>query len=446
MMSLFNKPALLEEKPSDLDSLGYEDEITHVKMRVDRLVKKKKHSIIGYFGPFGVGKSSILREVKKRTPDYKWITFEMWRYSNRTELWDAFVIKLASELTRGKDEFDIADEVEGTTLNRFEWPLVFVWVICVWLGLTILSGLTWFSFKDGVGVGGQFWEAYFKYAAPTIIPILILVGLGKFLQLSFITNKRPLRRVFELESLLFGKVKNMKKPLIVVVEDADRSSDDGAIFLETLNYFLGRLTTKSRPFIVIAPQSAQVFERHDNTSYKGLETALKIYDEKIYFNSSLSDSAIAKFYDDIEVDPAWKGQLTQATQAIVSAHRRLITIRLLKHALREVMQFSEMNSDINPVIALAIILSRYVEVDRVGTNQLAIRTLDSHEPYGSGGARAFFIAIALGIGKYEEANQTQEFKLDFTASGSPEFEVELRGNGSKQSNMKISGIYGYLII
>jgi hypothetical protein len=444
---LFSNLDYLEEKPSDVDALGYKDEVTHVKMRIDRLVKKNKHSIVAYLGPFGVGKSTVLRGVQKQTKNYNWVTFEMWRYSNRNELWDAFVIKLAAELTTGKDESEIADEVEGTSLNRLEWPLVLVWVACVWFGLTALSIIAWLSFKDGIGVGGQFWEAYLKYAAPTILPILILVGLGKFLQLSFITNKRPLRRVFELESMLFNKMKKMKKPLVVVVEDVDRSSEDGAIFLETLNHFLRSLKSNSTPFIVMAPQSTRAFNKFDDHSYKGLETTLKIYDEKIYFNSLVSDESLVKFYSDLGVDPVWKDQLTQATQAIISAHRKFITIRLLKHALREVVQFTEMNPDINPVIALAIILSRYVEVpDGVNNLQPALSTLDSHQEFGSGGAKAFFIAIALGIGKYEQANQAQMFVLNFTSSGEPTSDLVTHPNASKQFTINIGSIYGFLVI
>ena len=444
---LFSKLDFLEEKPSDIDALGYENEITHVKMRIDRLVKNSKHSIVAYLGSFGVGKSTILREVQKKTKEYKWVTFEMWRYSNRNELWDAFVIKLVSELTAGRDENDIADEVEGSYLDRLEWSKVLIWTGYIWLSSTILSAIAWFVFKDGVGIIGRFWEAYFKYAAPTILPLLILAGLGKFLQLSSITNKRPLRRVFELETMLFNKVLKMGKPLIVVVEDVDRSSEDGAIFLETLNNFLGKITPKSKPFVVIAPQSTQAFDRYESNSYKGLETALKIYDEKIYFNSSMSDESITRLYDNLGVDPAWKSQITQATQAIISAHRSAFSIRLLKHALRDVIQFSEMNSNINPVVALAIILSRYVEVPNItGKLQLAIRSLDSHQEHGSEGARAFFIAIALGIGRYEEANQAKTFVLNFTSSGEPETDLFTHPVGSKRFTMNIAGIYGLLII
>jgi len=446
-MALFNKPESLEEQPSKADALGYLDEITHVKMRIDRLVAKKKHSIVAYLGPFGVGKSTVLSEVHKQSEDYQWITFEMWRYANRNELWDAFVIRIVSQLKRNKDESDIADEIEGSVLSRFEWPFILIWVGFIWLGLTVLSYIAWNSFKDGIGLSGQFLEAYLKYAVPTILPILILGGLGWFLQLSFITSKRPLKRVFELESLLFNNVKRMKKPLIVVVEDVDRSSEDGAVFLETLDYFLRRITPEMKAFVVIAPQSAQGFNKTDANSYKGLETALKIYDEKIYFNSALTDESITKFYSDLEVDPEWKNQMIQATQAIVSAHRKTYTIRLLKHALREVVQFLEMNPDVNPVVALTIILSRYVEVSAgVGDVQLALRTLDSHQEYGSERARVFFLALALGVGKYEEANQATTYVLNFTTSNEPETVLFTHPNESKRFTLNIAGIYGLLVI
>lgn len=247
--------------------------------------------------------------------------------------------------------------------------------------------------------------------------------------------------------MLYKKVKRMKKPLAVVVEDVDRSSEDGAIFLETLNHFLGKLSANATPFIVIAPQSALAFNKYDDHPYKGLETALKIYDEKIYFNSSVSDESITKFYNDLDVDPNWKEQLIQATQAIISAHRRSITIRLLKHALREVVQFTEMNNNTNPVVALTIVLARYVEVNAgVRGNQLALRTLDSQREHDSGGARAFFLAIALGIDKFEEADQAQTYVLNFSAAGEPETELYQHPNGSKRFTIDIGGVYGSLII
>lgn len=448
MANLVSKPQFLEERPSDVEALGYQDEITHVKQRIDRLVGHKKHAIVAYLGPFGVGKSTVLKDVKKQSSAYKWVTFEMWRYSNRNELWDAFVIKLASELTRGKDEFDIADQVEGSALNRREWAFLGIWIFFVWVGLTIFAMIFWFAFKDGVGVGGQFWEAYLKYAAPTIFPALILVGLGRFLQLSFITNKRPLRRVFELESLLANRVKSLDKPLVVIVEDADRSSDDGAIFLETLNHFLGRLPSKTKAFVVVAPQSALSFERQEE-SYKGLETALKVYDEKIYFNSAINDESIDKFYQELVPSAEWAEKLIEATKVIIRPHRRYITIRLLKHALREVVQFVEMNPNANPVVCLSIILARYVEVnDNIGRKQLALKTIENGREHDSEAAKAFFVAIAIAIDKESEAQGAQRFVVRFSSDADACNKTVLKEhpNNTKLITITISDIHHMLII
>lgn len=449
MIELFAHISELEEKPLK-DTLGYAGEIDHVKSRLDRLVKKGRHSIVAYLGPFGVGKSTILREVKKQTNTYRWIHFEMWRYSNRNELWDAFVIKLASELTKGKDEFEIADQVEGSELSRKEWFLLGLWVVVIGFTFSVLSLITWLAFKDALNIGAQFGEAYFKYAIPTIFPVLVLIGLGRFLQLNFITSKRPLRRVFELENLLMVNIKKLKTPLIVVVEDADRAGSDGAVFLETLNYFLGRLSEKAKPFIVIAPQSARVFERLNNQSYEGIETALKIYDEKIYFNSAMYDESIARFYEELGTDPVWKKKLITATQGIVGSSRNILTVRLLKHALREMVQFVEMNPNTNPVIALSIILSRYVEIsDGTGNNmQLAIRTLDGGRQFGSREARQFFEAIAYGISleKGAEARSVESFVLDFDSTSQPSALRSLHKNGTSTMRISVAGIYKYLII
>jgi len=248
--------------------------------------------------------------------------------------------------------------------------------------------------------------------------------------------------------LLANKVEDLNTPLVVIVEDADRSADDGTIFLETLNHFLGRLSSDTKAFVVVAPQSALSFERQEE-SYKGLETALKVYDEKIYFNSTISDQSIDNFYQELEINADWAESLIQATKIILRSHRRYITIRLLKHALREVIQFTEMNPTANPVICLSIILARYVEViDNMDRKQLAIRAIESGREHGSEGARAFFVAIAKGINKEDEAQQAQRFVINFSEDEKSLGEIVLKeySNNTKVVTMTISSIHQKLII
>lgn len=446
-MALFKNLNLLDEKPSDFDSLEYAKEKEYVKKRIEHLVNKNKKSIIAYLGPFGVGKSTILREVEKDTPKYKWVTFEMWRYANRNELWDGFVIKIASEMSSLKSEFEIANKVDGKTLSVKEVALLVLWLFII-LFISILAFYKpWLDFRSGDTIIHQYFKAYAKYALPSIITIMIVVGLGRLFELEFISNKRPLRRGFELEQLLLNNVYRMKKPLIVVVEDADRTTPDGPVFLETLNHFLNnKLSDKSQAFIVIAPQTNASFDRVDNSTNEGFERSLKIYDEKIYFNSAMSDKSIENFYNKIEVDKKYRAKITKATQIIISNYRKLITIRLLKHSLREVNQFIEMNPEANPVVVLAIILSRYVSVqDLGGRQQLGIRTVTGQQEHGSEFARSFFLAIAVGIDSYEKATTAKNFVLNFSSDNIEEAETFQHPSGSIRCTMTVSNIYELLI-
>jgi len=438
---LFGNPELLEEKPSDLDALQYKNETKYVKARIDRLVDQGKHSIVAYLGPFGVGKSTLLKEVRKVSTEYEWLEFDMWRYSNRNELWDAFVISAVAKFTRGKSEFDIADEVEGVSLTRRESAAVLMWVLIIGLALTGLSYWWWQQYRGS----GQFFEAYLKYAAPVIAPILLLVGLGGFLQLSFITNKRSLKRVFELEYKLFSTLKRMKKPLVIVVEDADRTGDDGRVFLETLNNFMSlKSISNFKPIVVIAPQSARAFELVRDVTTRGIESSLKIYDEKIYFNSELAAGAINEFYRVLNIREDYREKLIEASQLIIQSHKKAITIRLLKHALREVRQFIDMNPSLNPVIAISIILSRYVEVsDGVSSIVPAVQLLEKGSEYGSQQAKAFFQAIALAIDDSSQEENVKRFTLELTNGES--VTLFKHQNGNIRQDIKISSVYSSLM-
>lgn len=446
---LFKNSSILEEKPNDFDSLEYKHEIENVRDRIERLVGKGRHSIVAYLGPYGAGKSTVLKTLAK-TSDYTWITFEMWRYANRNELWDGFVIKTSAELSRHKDESIIADAVEGKTLSRREIISLIVWILCIFAGLSIISLTMWLSVKNNTTIATPFIVAYLKYAFPIIMTVLLLVGLGRFFQLGFITDKRPSKRVFELEYILMHKIKNIKKPLVIVVEDADRSAPDGMIFLETLNYFLLNKAPTTQPVIIIAPQSSRAFNRIENSN-EGLETALKIYDEKIYFKSSLTDVGIENFYNTLEIDPLFKKSLEEATRIITKDHRRSITIRLLKHALRETEQFYEMNSGVNPAIALVIILSRYVSIYSGGSvvsakpgSMESAGWLLTRE-YGSEDTKTFFLAIAQTFDKQEEVRMAQHFTLEFTDTVKPKIATKIGHNNHKSLTIGISNSYSALI-
>lgn len=414
-MKLFTNPELLEERPSRQDMLEYGDEIDSVKRRVDALIKRNKHSIVAYLGDFGVGKSSVLGQVEEKSNEYHWMTFEMWRYANRNELWDAFVIGVIAQLTKGKDEYDVADLIDGQSLTLKQKFAEWAWVLYLFAALSFMSLVIWLSVKSS---SNPFLESYFKYAAPVIITILLVLGLGKLLSIDVISKAKPIKRVFELEAALLSKLKRIKKPLVIIVEDADRSGEDGFVFLETLNYFLKRSElVKARPIIVISPQTASNFDRYERDINKGLERSIKIYDEKIYFRAYMNPSGIAKLYSDLGAATKWRAKLSYATEILVSNYRNFISIRLLKHILRELLGFMEDHEKSNPVLALAIIMSKYISVPIPYQNnqqRLASIPLMQEREHEGEGIRPFFMAIGASIDDLEYVSSSQLFLLKFT--------------------------------
>ncbi len=444
-MKLFGNPDILEEKPSDYDALEYSKEVNNVVDIVKRLVSNNKHSIIAYLGAFGVGKSTILREAAKATPDFKWVTFEMWRYANRNDLWDNFVIKITSEISDKKDELSMADEVEGEVASWKNDGRKILLLITAAMGLSIcISFLAWLILRDAGSINTQFIRAYLKYAFPVTLTVLALLGLGSFIELNF-TNKRPLRRVFELENLLKQKLKGYKKPIVVVVEDADRSEPDGFVFLETLNNFLNNYISKQdKAFIVIAPQSTTSFDRFEEQVSKGLERSLKIYDEKMYFSAQISDESINKFYTEAKVADQYKDKLIKATSLIIGKHRNYITIRLLKHALRELNNFMRANPAADPTISLSIILSKYVSLAAPigGRKMLASTILMGSDEHQSGAAKEFFLALAIGVGNYDEVSSISSFifKTD-PGVKDPTASLFTHGSGSVRCTFILPSLY-----
>lgn len=374
MSGVFSNPNVLRERPNNGDLLGYSQEIDRVEGRVVSAVKNNDSVIIAYLGAFGVGKSTVLREVRKRLKNYTWAEFQTWRYSNRNELWDAFVIKMVSKLSNNtKDEWDIADEVDGGGLTKREARLLTFWIVAIGAILTGASALLWAWFNRT----GQFWEAYLKYAVPVIFPLLLLGGLTRLFQLNRITDKRPLKRVFQLESLLSYSLSKMKRPLVVVIEDVDRSGDGGSIFMETLHEFLDGRTT-NQPIILIAPQSNNSFDALDTDRTRGIEHALKVYDEKMYFNAKMTHSSADVFYSGLNFNKKYqpyKSAMIEITKELVYYYQAgQLTVRMLKHALREVDWFMGSFPNHNPAVALVFAVARMVngrDLAKLAVRQLA---------------------------------------------------------------------------
>jgi len=85
--------SLIQEDHRVEDLLDFSDAINKFSQKLDTI---KRPAIIGLVGKFGSGKSTMLHQVrKKREKDEVWIEFDAWKYPDRKDLWEGFVLEFA---------------------------------------------------------------------------------------------------------------------------------------------------------------------------------------------------------------------------------------------------------------------------------------------------------------------------------------------------------------
>lgn len=436
MSSIYKNNEILDESPSDIDFLKYDDEINRVRNRIKNAIGQKKSMIIAYLGAFGVGKSTVLNKVRGDfLKESTWITFETWRYSNRDELWDAFVIRVIAHL-HNKKESTVAKEIDGTKIRPW---MVIILISALIQASLVISFILYLQFNGDNG----FFEAYLKYAAPVTIPVLLLVGLVG--QLNSLAYSNPLKRAFQLEDLLKKSLMNNDKPLAVVIEDIDRSNDDALVFMETLHEFINSNKKNfSQPFIIIAPQSNTAFDALEANRKKYIEHSLKIYDEKMYFNAGIEHATIDSFYQNIDLVQKYviyKPTMIEITKELAYYHKKgQLTIRMLKHALREVDWFIQAYPDHNPSLALVYALARMLKHETTNT-ELAVRRLNGRANLASNNGKYIIdrqsvfkacLAIAAGAegtgeaiglidsdGKFMQSDILRQIRINTDRNGQP---------------------------
>jgi len=282
---------LIQEDCKVDDLLDFSDSINAFSNRLDSI---KTPSIIGLVGKFGSGKSTMLYQIQKQNEEKeKWIIFDAWKYPDRKDLWEGFVLDFADQLGERKKTQSAIDGKDKKTKI----------IDCI---KPIASKLT-------LGVAEPFAE---------------------------LLKTSPAKRVFEIQEILKRIIENHEGPIRIVVEDVDRSGDAGIYFLETMKQFL-RDTNVNQNIIVIVPIGDEKYKGKSDSYHKCLD-----YIDQ--FQPSIK--GLSKFVEEIVDDnlfvgqfsytdgrTAWtgearKGQLSSFFEEIL--RRQLCTIRELKQILR----------------------------------------------------------------------------------------------------------------
>ncbi len=330
MISGFIKnEAELEEKISSTP-IGIEVSIKELGGKVDSL---SKSSILGIVGAFGVGKSTLIEGVRTLSNSEKeiWIHFDAWQFPERKELWDGLILETAKHLGKlentrrsleGEKNKDKKLAIDATTKSA-----------------GIIGGIVSFGLS-----------AIFQ-------PALDLLG-DTF---KYFLDETPAKRVFQMQDVfkeLLNEIKTNK--VVFVLEDIDRSGQDGLFFLETFRQFLSN-SDINKTIIAVVPVS-------NDSYYSNLDTYLKCIDYVEFYNKSLASEAFNTFI----------GNLYQETQDyeprllaefISSIYREYsdMTLRKLKLILRQAninyIELTKLGYQPNPLICIAIQASKYIIID-----------------------------------------------------------------------------------
>jgi len=239
---------LLEEKSEMEDLLGVNDICNKFANKIDSILEP---SIVALVGPFGVGKSTMLHNLKEmRSKENElWVEFDAWKYPDRKDLWEGFVL-------------DFAKQINPDVFNE--------------------------AYKDIDGKGKGLFKGLYLLMCRGIN--LKFPGAGFIIEkFTFFFNSSPARRVFELQDILETIINKQEKNIFIIIEDIDRSGDAGVFFLETLKQFL-RTAGISKKIVIIVPMANENY-------YKKIDSYLKCVDYIEFFEQK--KISLEKFVNDV---------------------------------------------------------------------------------------------------------------------------------------------------
>lgn len=245
---LLEELTIYEEKIYSDDSVnGFSNKLDHYN----------RSWIVWLIWPYGSGKSTFLEDVKNQKileRDSVWVHFDAWKYPERKELRDWFVMEM----------------VEQILPDRF------------------------IEVKKYIQTGKKETQRVFEKALH--IAKLIPAGIGDVLQSVLTQEWVPITKIYEyeklLQSLLFEldqdvintgeEIWKTTKTIYVVLEDVDRSGDEWMYFLETLNNFIRRYYT-SHTWSSIYYRMVCICPIAESSLHENFDRYLKVLDIYDYF-------------------------------------------------------------------------------------------------------------------------------------------------------------------
>lgn len=250
--SFIKDHSLLEERSDVSNLFNFSPYILQLNSKLKTI---KTPSIIGIIGKYGIGKSTMLYNLKKERlegekKDEHWFEFDAWRYPDKKDLWEGFVI-------------DFNNDKKTTAIFKgLDYPTILASALLS-LITVILPPMPEKILNSAITNTDKF-----IWLMLLFLPSLVIF----YFCISYI-KKSPPKRIDDLQKILKTKIEQINKDIFIVIEDVDRANDDrGIFFLETLSNFIktqikdNKKTQKN--LIVLAPIAKENYK--DNISTESL--------------------------------------------------------------------------------------------------------------------------------------------------------------------------------
>ncbi len=310
--SFIKSPGILREDYKVEDLFDTDKFATDFKFKLENAPHR---SIIGLIGEYGTGKSTLLHKISQSISKDLWIEFDAWKFPERKELWEGFVLDFARQVDEKSFE-DVRKTIDGQQND---------------------------DKKTLINTVGD-------------IPI---PGFAAIKNLTHFYETSPARRTYEIQDILKNLIeeKAKDKKIYIVVEDIDRSGDAGIFFLETLKYFLQKLEV-STTIKVIVPIANQKFYENSDSYVKCLDIVDFYSPTDVKMDKFVSNV----FTDSLTSEPIIKKQLARFFEQMMLIPG--MTPRKLKLILRkaDLNYINQQSDDQEPDFRMSIMFeaSRYI--------------------------------------------------------------------------------------
>lgn len=320
---MLQKPEVLNETYKTEDLLDFSDYIKDLRAIVD---SSNQMSLIGIVGPYGSGKSVMLESFRRKLRSrHKWVHIDAWKYPDRSDLWEGFVLDFARQI-KPKQFKKVLGKLDGT------------------------SNDSWRTLIKTIGTAASF-----------MVP-----GSDKAIdKLTYFARSSPAKRIFQIQDIFKNLLKDINDPIFVVVEDVDRSGDAGIYFIETLNQFLKDLNVNN-VIKVLIPIAETSFSGEKQQAYIKALDYIEFFDVETRSLDRFVDEVFAR---DITKDPIKRNHILETLQRLLNNNG--LTYRQLKLVIRnadlkhKAIQDKGLQSDAR--IVLGIEASRFITTTNSGS-------------------------------------------------------------------------------